>query len=166
VRVDRSQDLARLNTIAQPFFAALPGTIGATKDSAAVFNAVADNFASAMITFRRHLLNRALEAVEDVRFVSERDLECLVIFVSAMFTFSHKFFIPFLPSIFADLLSFLKLNHQLNRPKRAEMRRQRFRRQFHEVGFNMLDYPLADLPCDRVGQNLIPVISAVAAALS
>ena len=35
-------------------------------------------------------MDRTLEAVEDVRFVFEPDLERLVIVVSAMFTLSHK----------------------------------------------------------------------------
>jgi hypothetical protein len=63
-----------LNTIAQPAFAAFSGAIRTAKHSAAVFNTVADNFASAVTASRRHLLNRALEAVEDVRFASEGDL--------------------------------------------------------------------------------------------
>jgi hypothetical protein len=51
-------DQTTLDTIAQPVFAALSGAIGA-----------------AMTAFRRHLLNGALEAVEDLRFFAEPDLE-------------------------------------------------------------------------------------------
>ena len=44
-------------------------------------------------------MDRTLEAVEDVRFVFEPDLERLVVVVSAMFTLGHKFlllsYIPF-----------------------------------------------------------------------
>ena len=36
-------------------------------------------------------MDRALEAVEDVRFVFELDLERLVVVVSAMFALGHKF---------------------------------------------------------------------------
>jgi hypothetical protein len=92
-------DQTTLGTIAQPVFAPLSGAIGATKYPAAVFNAVADNLTPAMTAFRRHLLNRALEAVEDVRFFPEPDLECLVIFISAMFAFGHKRFPPCLVSL-------------------------------------------------------------------
>jgi hypothetical protein len=80
-----------LNTIAQSAFAALSGAVRTTKHTAAVFNSVADNFAAAMITSRCHLLNCALEAVEDVRFVFESDLERLVVVISAVFTPGHKF---------------------------------------------------------------------------
>jgi len=52
---------------------------------------VADDFAPAMIAFRRDYVDRTLEAVEDVRFALEPDLERLVVVVSAMFTLSHEF---------------------------------------------------------------------------
>jgi hypothetical protein len=83
---------ARVNSLSipQPIFAALARAAGAAKHLAGAFHAVANNFAPAMITFRRHLLNCAFEAVEGVSFSSESDLECLVVFVSAMFAFSHK----------------------------------------------------------------------------
>jgi hypothetical protein len=77
-------------SIPQPSFTALSRAVGAAKHLVGAFHAVANNFAAAMITFRRHLLNCAFEAVEDVRLSLECDLECLVVFVSAMFTFSHK----------------------------------------------------------------------------
>ena len=50
-----------------------------------------DNFAPAVIAFRSYHVDRTLEAVEDVRFVFEPDLERLVVVVSAMFTPGHKF---------------------------------------------------------------------------
>jgi hypothetical protein len=78
------------NTITQPVFTALSCATRAAKHLAGVFHTVADNVAPAITTLRRHLLNRALEAIEDVRFPSEYDLECLVVVVSAMFAFSHK----------------------------------------------------------------------------
>jgi hypothetical protein len=49
-----------------------------------------NDFAPAVIAFRSYHMDRTLEAVEDVRFVFEPDLERLVIVVSAMFTLSHK----------------------------------------------------------------------------
>jgi hypothetical protein len=84
-----------LDAIPQPVFATFPRAVGAAKNFAAVFHTVADDFAPAVITFGRNNVDRALEAVEDVRFPLERDLECLVIFISAMFAFSHKFILHF-----------------------------------------------------------------------
>ena len=55
-----------------------------------------DNFAVAMIAFRSDHVDRTLEAVEDVRFVFESDLERLVVVISAMFTLGHKFSCSFL----------------------------------------------------------------------
>ena len=80
---------AGLNTIAQPAFAALSSAMRAAKYSAAVFNAMTDDFAPAVIAFRSYHMNRTLEAVEDVGFVLEPDLERLVVVVSAMFTLGH-----------------------------------------------------------------------------
>jgi hypothetical protein len=51
---------------------------------------VPDNLAVAMIAFRSNHVDRTLEAVEDVRFVFESDLERLVVVISAMFTVGHK----------------------------------------------------------------------------
>src|SRR5215471_6243925 len=79
------------DTIAQPVFAALSGAIGAAKYFRAILHAVADDFAPAMIAFRRDHVDRTLEAVEDVRFALERDLKRLVVVVPAMFTLSHEF---------------------------------------------------------------------------
>jgi hypothetical protein len=50
-----------------------------------------DDFAPAVIAFRSYHMDRTLEAVEDVRFVFESDLERLVVIISAMFTPGHKF---------------------------------------------------------------------------
>jgi hypothetical protein len=88
--VETGVDVRGLNTIAQPDFAALPGAIGAAKYLRAVFHAVTNDFAPAMITFRRDHMDRTLEAVEDVRFSLEPDLERFVVVVSAMFAFGHK----------------------------------------------------------------------------
>jgi hypothetical protein len=91
MRVDCWQRFeAGLDAITEPAFAALSRAIGAAKYLAAVFHTVADDFATAMVTLGRHNVDRALEAVEDVRFSLETDLKYLVVFVSAMFAFSHK----------------------------------------------------------------------------
>jgi hypothetical protein len=52
---------------------------------------MSDNFALAMIASRRHHVDGTLEAVKDMCFPSEPDFESLVVFVSAMVTFGHKF---------------------------------------------------------------------------
>jgi hypothetical protein len=62
--------------------------------SAAGFHTVADNLAAAMIAFRRNYLNRALEAIKDMRFALRRDLEGFIVIVSAQFTFRHTFISP------------------------------------------------------------------------
>jgi hypothetical protein len=49
-----------------------------------------DDFAPAVIAFGSYHMDRTLEAIEDVRFVFEPDLERLVVVVSAMFTLGHK----------------------------------------------------------------------------
>src|SRR5207244_13431992 len=67
----------------------------AAKYFAAVFVAVADDFVAGVVTFGLNNVDHALVAVEDVLFPLERDLECIVIFISAMFAFSHKFILHF-----------------------------------------------------------------------
>jgi hypothetical protein len=53
------------------------------------FHAVTDDFAAAMITFRSDYRNGALEAIENMRLTLSRDLEGLIVIVSAKFTSSH-----------------------------------------------------------------------------
>jgi hypothetical protein len=47
-----------------------------------------------MIALRRHNVNGALEAIEDVHFAVASNFDGLVVVVSAMFAFSHKDFTP------------------------------------------------------------------------
>jgi hypothetical protein len=77
--------------IAQLGFAAFAGAVGAAEDSRTTLDAVSDDPAAATTTYWRHHVDCALEAVEDVGFVFEADLERLVVVVSAMFTSGHKF---------------------------------------------------------------------------
>jgi hypothetical protein len=85
-----------LEPIAQPVFATFARAIGAAKYFAArCFHAVPDNFTPAMVAFRRHHLDCALEAIKDVRIPVTSNFERLVVFVSAMFAFSHINFAPF-----------------------------------------------------------------------
>lgn len=50
-----------------------------------------DDFAAAVIAFWSYHMDCALKTVEDMGFLFEPDLERLVVFVSTMFTLSHKF---------------------------------------------------------------------------
>ena len=65
-----------------------------------------DDFAPAVIAFGSYHMDRTLEAVEDVRFVFEPDLERLVVVVSAMFTLGHTL-VPFLHSVLGSIFTFL-----------------------------------------------------------
>lgn len=55
---------------------------------------MADDFASAMVAFRRDYLDGALEAIEDMRLALRRDLKGFVVIVSAQFAFSHNLISP------------------------------------------------------------------------
>ena len=67
-----------------------------------------DDFAPAVIAFGSYHMDRTLEAVEDVRFVFEPDLERFVVVVSAMFTLGHKFSGSFLTFRFGSISSLLR----------------------------------------------------------
>jgi len=62
---------ASSGAIPEPALAAFPRAVGAAKDFGAGFHAAADDFAPAMIAFGRDNLDRALEAIEEVRFPPE-----------------------------------------------------------------------------------------------
>ena len=55
---------------------------------------MANDSTTAVIALRRHNVNRALEAVEDVHFAVAFNFDGLVVVVSAMFAFSHKDLTP------------------------------------------------------------------------
>jgi hypothetical protein len=61
--------------------------------AAASFYAVADNFAPAVLAFRRDDCDRAFEAVEDVSLTVFRKLERFVVIVSAQFAFGHSVYL-------------------------------------------------------------------------
>ena len=63
--------------------------IGATIKAAMSFNAMADDFAAAMLAFRRQRVNRAFKTVKIVRDAILDDLERLIVIVFADFTL-HK----------------------------------------------------------------------------
>ena len=51
---------------------------------------MANYFAPAVVTFRRHGVDGALEAIEIMRDTRRHDLDGFIILVSANFTFVHK----------------------------------------------------------------------------
>src|SRR4249919_2774745 len=97
-----------------------------------------DDFAPAAIAFGSYHMDRTLEAVEDVHFVFEPDLERFVVVVSAMFTLGHKSFAPFLHSVLARFHLCSERNDNLYRLKRAKVRRERCCWQFDQIGLDML----------------------------
>src|SRR5271166_38170 len=67
----------------------LPGAIGAAIEGAVCLDSVADHLASALGADRGELVDRALEAVEDMPLPRRDDFEGQVIFVAADFTLRH-----------------------------------------------------------------------------
>jgi hypothetical protein len=68
----------------------LARTARAAIKGAACLNAVPDDAATTMLTHRRQAMNRALEAVEDVRLARRRGyLEGEMILISTNFALSH-----------------------------------------------------------------------------
>jgi hypothetical protein len=58
---------------------------------AALFHAVTDDPAIAMLTGRRERVDRTFETIEDMLLSARRDLESLVVIVPANFASSHFF---------------------------------------------------------------------------
>ncbi len=63
--------------------------IGAAVEGVVCFNTVADDLTTTVIAHRRQLLDRTLEAVEDVRLSRRDDLKGEMIIIAADFTLSH-----------------------------------------------------------------------------
>ena len=61
----------------------------AKEHSGFVFSAMAQDPAAAVVAGGRELIDRTLEAVEDVRLSGQRNLECLVVAVAANFAGRH-----------------------------------------------------------------------------
>jgi hypothetical protein len=80
-----------LSAVTQTAFAAGTRAVGATKHLAPAFHAVTNDAAAAMAALGRHFLNCALKTIKDVRLAVLFDLECLVVFVPAVFALGHKF---------------------------------------------------------------------------
>jgi hypothetical protein len=56
---------------------------------------MANDSTTAVIALRRHNVNGALEAVEDVHFAVAFNFDGLVVVISTMFAFSHEFILHF-----------------------------------------------------------------------
>src|SRR5262249_23260702 len=65
-------------------------TVRAAEDASVRFDAVADDPTSAVAAHGRERVDRALEAVEDVRASARHDLEGLVVLVVAHLAFGHQ----------------------------------------------------------------------------
>ena len=63
--------------------------MGAAVEGPIGFDPVSDNLASAMVTDRRELVDRALEAIERVRFASRDYLKRELVVVAAHFASGH-----------------------------------------------------------------------------
>src|SRR5215218_4312922 len=81
---------ALLGAVAQPGDALLLGAVGAAENGAVRLDAVADDPTPAMRTGRRERVDRALEAVEDVRGTLCLHLERLVVVVPADLADRHR----------------------------------------------------------------------------
>ena len=57
--------------------------VGATKDVASCLDTVANDPAATMFAFGSERVNGAFETIEGVRTTAHRDLECLLVVVSA-----------------------------------------------------------------------------------
>jgi len=68
----------------------LVGAMSAAIETAARFDAVADDFAPTMLAFGRQRVYGALEAVKVMRDAIYKDFDRLIIFISANFTSVHK----------------------------------------------------------------------------
>jgi hypothetical protein len=66
--------------------------MGTTKNCVPSLHAVTDDLSPAPVAFWRHDVDRALEAIEDVRLAVVFDFECLVVVVAAVFALRHDCF--------------------------------------------------------------------------
>jgi hypothetical protein len=74
---------ASLDSVAQTLDTLALGAVVAAVERAALLEPVADDPDAAVLAGRRERVDRALEAVERVRFAVHRDLKCLVVLVTA-----------------------------------------------------------------------------------
>src|SRR5207253_8506904 len=69
---------------------ALTRAVSAAEEMAFDLDAVTDHLAAAVLTDRRHRMDGALKAIEDVLAASRRDRKSVVVFVTANFTSGHS----------------------------------------------------------------------------
>ena len=67
------------------------GAAGTAEDQARHFHSVTDHAAATVLTGWRQCVNRAFEAIEDVRDMIAPDFEAFVVIVSADFTERHTY---------------------------------------------------------------------------
>lgn len=79
------------NVVGDAFDARLFGAVGAAEKVFLRFDAVSDDFTAAVRADGRELVNRALEAVENVAVARRYDFKRQIIIVSANFAFRHFF---------------------------------------------------------------------------
>ena len=75
--------------VARAALARLPCAVGAAVKRADLFDAVADDFAAAMIADGREFMNRTLETIEDVPLARRHYFKRQIIIVAAYFTLRH-----------------------------------------------------------------------------
>src|SRR5688572_11108793 len=64
--------------------------MGATIETAPCFNAVPNDFASAMLAFRCQRLNRAFETIKIVRYTRHNNFQGFIVLVPTNFTSAHN----------------------------------------------------------------------------
>src|SRR5688572_30047176 len=79
-----------VDPVLEPAHARLLRAVGAAEDAPVGLDAVANHPATAVLARRGETVDRALEAVERVGRAGHRDVEGLVVFVSAHFTPGHR----------------------------------------------------------------------------
>ena len=80
-----------LDAVADGHDAFFLGAVGAAIDGAASLNAVAYNFAAAVLTHRSKRVDCAFEGIEPVRLPIHDDLECSIVIVPANLTNLHTY---------------------------------------------------------------------------
>jgi N-acetylmuramic acid 6-phosphate (MurNAc-6-P) etherase len=87
-------DRSLIYAVAQSCDAGLLGAAGTAEHPPVRLETMADDPATAVLAGGSERVNRALEAVEDVRLASEADLEGLVVFVPADLAAGHTHDLP------------------------------------------------------------------------
>jgi hypothetical protein len=81
------ESISTLSAIRHSRYAFMMRATGAAEKFTAGFNAVTNDFATAMFATGREQMDRAFEAIEIMRDAVHKNFQRLVVFVSADFTF-------------------------------------------------------------------------------